>query len=153
MLWWTILKLRSQDPDERMGGVEELRRIEGPRAADALASALPDENWEVRAAAARALISRGDPRGPSYLTQLLATRWNTKAADLLVSVGHQGVEALVAALASPPRLSWQAVRVLQRLGWVPQSSHHRAVFAIVEGKYSEAAACGSAAIGPLLAAL
>ena len=38
MLWWTILKLKSQDPDERMRSIEELGRIEGRRAADALAS-------------------------------------------------------------------------------------------------------------------
>ncbi len=98
MLWWTILKLKSQDPDERMRSIEELGRIEGRRAADALASVLQDENWEIRAAAIRALISRGDPRGPSYLTQLLGSRWNTKAADLFVSIGHQGVEPLVAAV-------------------------------------------------------
>ena len=153
MLWWTILKTRSKNPVERVRGVQELMWIEGPRAADALVSTLQDENWDVRAAAIRALISRGDPRGQSYVTQLLSTRWNTKAADLLVTMGPQGVEALVAALAEPPRRSWPAVRVLQRLGWVPESEQHRAVFAVVEGKYSEAARCGSAAIEPLLAAL
>ena len=82
MLWWMIAKLKSDNPATRLQAVAELSGTEGPRAADALAQALKDKDWELQAAAVRALINRNDPRAQTHLVQMLATRWSAQAADL-----------------------------------------------------------------------
>src|SRR5437667_5478725 len=153
MLWWMIAKLKSDNPATRLQAVAELSGTEGPRAADALAQALKDKDWELQAAAVRALINRNDPRAQTHLVQMLATRWSAQAADLLVTIGEQAIAPLVGTLTSLNGQSWEALKVLKRLGWKAQSLVHRAMCAVVDGKYSGAAACGPVSLDPLLAAL
>src|SRR5947207_2191127 len=115
MLWWTLLKLKSDKAAERKQAVMELSRVQDGRAVEALAQALKDKDWGVQEQAARALAGRGDSRGPSHLIKMLGSRWSAEAADLLVSLGSAAVGPLVATLENPTGITWKTVTVLRRL--------------------------------------
>jgi len=153
MLWWTLLKLKSDKPAERKQAVIELSRMQDPRAVEGLAQALKDKDWGVQEPAASALAAWGDCRGPSHLIEMLGSRWSAEVADLLVSMGTIALGPLIGTLENPTPVTWKTVNVLKRLGWNPELPQHQAVFAVVKGKYAEAAAFGAAACGALLAAL
>src|SRR5215469_1313577 len=101
MLWWTLLKLKSDKPAERKQAVIELSRMQDPRAVEALAQALKDKDWGVQEQAASALAAWGDCRGPSHLIEMLGSRWSAEAADLLVSMGTVALGPLIGTLENP----------------------------------------------------
>ena len=153
MLWWTKAKLKSESADTRLQAVYELSQADGTGAAESLADALKDKDWRVQRLAARALITRGDSRGLSFLIKMLGTSAGTEAEDLLLTVGDAAIGPLVAALTPANSQVSHAVSALKRLNWMPESPAHRAIFAVGEGRYEEAATFGAFAVDPLIAAL
>jgi HEAT repeat protein len=153
MPWWTKAKLKSQSAETRLQAVYELSQMHGADAAECLADRLKDKDWGVQKLAAKALVTRGDSRGLSFLIEMLGTRADAEVEDFLSAVGDAAIGPLVAALTSPNSRVSHTVSALKRLRWTPESPAHRAIFAVGEGRYEEAATFGSPAVDPLIAAL
>jgi HEAT repeat protein len=97
MLWWTLRRLRSYDPEVRRRAAAALRERRDVRTVSALLAALYDFSFEVRALAAQALGEIGDPRAVKPLVLVLKkwSRWERWAAiEALVKIGAAAVEPL-----------------------------------------------------------
>ena len=76
MRWWTLRKLRSNDPGKRLLAVKDLYISRDSRAVESLVEALGDENDAVRCEAAESLGFIGDARAiPGLVAMLDSPRW------------------------------------------------------------------------------
>lgn len=123
MLWWTLRQLKSKNAVTRTRAIRKLGQSKNRHVRESLFAVLDDEVLEVREAAAEVL--REDDRNLQPLIRTLEDE------------------------------SWEArkfaVRKLDLLGWQPVNDAHRALWWIVNGKVSETAALGGAAVEPLSA--
>src|SRR6266545_6480532 len=101
MLWWTLRRLRSSNPDARWRAAAKLYKLRDARTVGALIAALSDFSSEVRTLAARALGEIGLPRTVGPLMAALKD-WNSDvrlaAMEALVKLAGASVEPLLTAL-------------------------------------------------------
>jgi HEAT repeat protein len=71
MLWWTLRKTRSKDPETRKAAIAKLALAKDPRSVTTLAAALEDSSIDVKKAAIEALKEIGDPAAVDALRKLL----------------------------------------------------------------------------------
>jgi HEAT repeat protein len=152
-----VAALADPTPEVRQDAARALGQIGDTRAVEPLAAALRDD-YGASEAAGEALVQIGGARAlrslasalgdDSESVRWLACRMLSRIADARV------VEPLVSALADPnDRIREAAAGALDSLGWQPVDDAQRALRAVALAKFEEAAALGSAAVGPLAFAL
>src|SRR6266700_1782555 len=126
MLWWTLRRLRSRNPEERRLAAQELRWSRSAEAIEPLIIALKDSDWRVRRGAGEALETlkyKPPDQSQKAVMHIAFQRWNeavalgsvaiepfigvfndpeeyvrTAAAEALGKIGSTAVEPLLAAL-------------------------------------------------------
>ena len=154
MIWWSKQQLTSKDAKSRQRAVEKSLAEGGPRACEALANMIGDEDVEVRRTAAAAL---GELREESAAGPLGNALWDTDetvralAAKALRQIGGaRAITSLIPALLDPAtKVRWQATRALDELNWQPTDATQRANYFVAQGKLELAAAVGVEAIDAL----
>jgi HEAT repeat protein len=120
MLWWTLRRLRANNPEVRWRAVATLLKRRDVSTVGILIAALDDFSSEVRILAARALGEIADPQAVEPLVLALKTwsRWDRWAAiEALVKVGGAAVEPLIEALTDlDVEVRKAAVEVLEKIG-------------------------------------
>ncbi|HEY6764397.1 MAG TPA: HEAT repeat domain-containing protein [Candidatus Sulfotelmatobacter sp.] len=156
MLWWTLRKLRSKEPRNRREAVAELAKSEDPAAIDSVLSVLYDPDGQVRRCAIDALAKSQESRALGALGQILASDAETvdirqySATALGRNRSNAAIEILSTALDDR---SWdmrkRVVEILEKSGWKPSTSAHRALAEVIHFEYDSAAAEGQVAFEPL----
>jgi HEAT repeat protein len=120
MLWWTLRRLRSKNPEARRRAAASLRHRREARTVEPLLAALDDFSSEVRALVALALGDIGDVRAVESLIAALKT-WDSRARwaamEALAKFKERAVPALLTALDDPdPGFRRVAVELLGAIG-------------------------------------
>lgn len=119
--------LSHKDPATRRAAAQALGTVPGTAAVDALRTALPDRERPVRDAVVAALAAASTP---------------------------ESIEALLGGLRGPDRdLRQAATTALRAAHWTPSSAAQRAVRAVLDGRFADAAAEGPVAVEFLVPAL
>ena len=158
MIWWSLLQLKSDNPESRRRAVEKLGALSGARVWDALAGALKDADAEVRKAAAEALEKYTREQGLEPLMAAFRTPDTGVRGAAAESPQPAGslptLDPLVAALEDPAgAVRWHAAKVLENLEWEPATNAQRALLAAARGDLELAASYGPDAVEPLILVL
>jgi len=150
--------LKDDRSSVRQAGAAAVARAGGAKAVPALKDALGHKDPTTRKCAAAALGAIDSGESVAALRQALGDREKPvreAAVDALGSLGSAAaIAALVAELPSADReLKGTIAARLKAMTWTPADPAERVVYAALHGRYDEAAAAGSAAVDPLVAAL
>jgi hypothetical protein len=157
--------LRDSDYDVRYSAADALGRIGGRRAVSALVAVLHGGDGELSQRALASLGRIADPRTFDVLAEAVspASPYRSGASVQAWPSVAAGLAAIGDARAVPllqPHLThgWASVRrsvvdALNALQWTPATPRDEAAAAVAMGEWDRAAACGMAAIEPLLVAL
>jgi len=111
--------VHSEDPNQRITGVQTLADIDDPKSASALGSVLKDNNTGVRESAVAALGSQTGSEAIGYLTQATQDpdpNIETMALDFLSQRGREGEDAIRKALFSQdPQVRAHARQLLSQM--------------------------------------
>lgn len=141
------------DPWDRASIVSGLGRTGDPECLPILSNALKDPHDKIRESAIRALGELGDPAAVPDLAECFRDP-RFRSWDVARSLGkiksQAAVDALVAGLATHPE---ETCKVLEEIGWRPESAEHRALVAVAKDRYDDAIREGSASVPVLIGAL
>ncbi len=141
--------LEDSAPIVRQTSAQFLGRIGDPRSVEPLISTLKDPIDSVRRAAVEALGNIGDPRAIEPLICVLSQLIGARGA--LVKIGEPAIESLKMALKSPDkRAVAEAAETLRLLGWQPIDNRQRAILAVQNQQWDDAARLGEVSVAPLL---
>lgn len=125
----------------------------GRNALSLLIEATSDEDDGIKKAAASALATCGNAAAARPLAGLLAHQTSDvseAAVTALTRLGTIAIPALVTTLGAADNLARsKAAEILKKLKWQPSTPRERALFAVADGVFEQAAAEGEDAIIPL----
>lgn len=149
-----IAALRDPSDHVQQGAVWALGRLGDARAIPHLIAGLSDSLWMIRERAAEGLGNLRDPSAVVPLVGALAdaeSEVRRAAEDALVKLGAASVDALAARLVDEDdEMRSRAARVLEKLGWEPDSDAERARYAVARKSWDEALSIGAASVEPLI---
>jgi HEAT repeat protein len=157
MLWWTLQRLRSSNPDVRMKAIRSLGSAQNRRAVPGLIKTLEDENSRVRLSAIEALGVIGHPASAEPLVSVLSRHpKNEKSrsaaeceaiARALAGIGVPAVHPLMGALESEERDArrWAATA----LGSIKDSQAVEPLIRKLEDNRSEVRKAAALALGEI----
>lgn len=154
MLWLTMMRLKSGDPEKRRQAVEDLADEESSRALDGLSEAMQDTEPQVRVAAVIVLTGIRHERAAELLLRAINDPAPAVRHAALSRLKDDGSARLKNAAADALRDSdagvrGRAARFLLQCGWTPRDLDDEIWLAIAQGQMLRAAGLGSAAIQPL----
>ncbi len=159
---------KDENWDVRAMAADALGRIKDPAAVDSLIVAMGDQEDSVRKAAAISLGRINDPKAIDVLIRALDTEGRMvngrqvgdgficdSAAEALASMQDPDMENKLIRLFHSENYNGriEAVRLLVRRGWIPQSMEEWIKFDIAAGLWDALPEKGSAPVEPLIAAL
>jgi len=157
MLWWTLRRLKSDNPYTRERAAIKLGDVKDPRVIDPLVVALDDPKESVRRRVAEALGKIGDVRAIKPLVAALKDfnmLVREEAAKALIKIGDAAVEPLLIMLKDRDWIVKEhAALALQSLRAEPKDDDQRALLAVMVGDWEKAVCLGSVAVDPLVALL
>ncbi len=142
----------------RQAAAPALARAAGAGAVPALRTALSHKDPATRRAAAKALGDVQDPAAVAALREALADRErpvrDAAVASLAAAATPETIDALIGGLRGADRdLRQSATAALRAAAWTPATAAQRAVRAVLDGRFAEAAGEGPAAVEFLVPAL
>src|SRR5688572_28167304 len=158
MHWWTLQKLKFKNPQSRRQAVEQLAAEGTDESVEHLLSALQDDDAEVRLSVVQSLGQAKEGRAlPSLIQAMRDPNGDVREAVVmaLMQVGDATcIEVLVGALKDlHPGVRRRSVVALDSFGWRPSNDIQRVIRFVACGEFMNAAAVGSVALEPLMAAL
>ena len=154
-MWWpALLQIKSNDPEARLQAIQRLAESHTPRAFDALAGAIRDEDVRVSGAAVAALGKIGGEKSTLVLLNTLQEHRPELRQAAVDALRHRPEEHVITALVGvlndfDAAVRGRAAKALQNLRWHPANAKEEIWFSVAQGQLSHVSVFGAQAIEAL----